>query len=101
MMRPTVGMSERKHKPGCGQFASEPDDNTVDRPVTLHFDPVSAAPNDIRTIRRFATTPSTLGKSATPARVALVRLIDQLQTRIVALEQARELASTDCQWLSH
>ena len=53
MVKPTVGMSKREDEFRCGQFASESDDDTVDRPLTLHFDPVAATPSDIRAIRPF------------------------------------------------
>jgi hypothetical protein len=62
VVKPTVGMSKRKHKLGCGQFAGQADHNAVDRPLTLHFDPVSATPSDIRAIRPLGDHPFDVGQ---------------------------------------
>ena len=50
-------MAKRKHKLWCGHFAGQADHNAVDRPLTLHFDPVSAAPSHIRAIRTLRDHP--------------------------------------------
>src|SRR4051794_39345345 len=102
MVKPAVGMSERKHELRCDHLASEPDHNAVDRPLTLHLYPVSTAPSDVRAIRPLRDHPFDVGQGQPRMRkFDLVRLINQLQAWIVALEQAREFASTDCQWLCH
>jgi hypothetical protein len=62
VVKPTVCMSKRKHKLWCGHFAGQADHNAVDRPLTLHFHPVSAAHGDIRAIRPLRDHPSTLGR---------------------------------------
>jgi hypothetical protein len=61
-MKPTIGMPERKHKLRSGELARQPDDDAVDRPLALHFDPISAAPSNIRAIRPLGDHPLDVGQ---------------------------------------
>jgi hypothetical protein len=87
VVKPTVGMSKGKHKLRRCQLARQPDGNTVDRPLTLHLHPVSATSSDIWPICPLRDYPLEVGKREPGLReLDIDGLIDEFQTRIMALE---------------
>lgn len=102
VVQSTIAMSERQHELRRCQIAREPHDDTVHRPLTLHLDPVSATPSDVRTIGALRNHAFDVGQRQPGLReFDVIRLIDDLQTWITLIEQASKLAATGNERLAH